>query len=314
MVLMTILLTLIGWAGIVASQPKYPNRAIEIIVPFSAGGGQDLTARITAAYLNKKWEIPVNVVNKPGGNTIPANLELYRAAPDGYTVYADGATTCFLAVRKLPFDLLERTFVATSNMGPQILFVPSSTPFKNLKDVARALKENPETFSWASLGGPSTTDFQIIQFIKEAGIDVQKTKPIMSQGVSQCVILVAGGNAMLGSGSGTAALPALKAGTIRALAVSGTERYIDLPEVPTSAEAGFPKATVDNWFGISGPPKLPQVIVDTWNQAFQEMLKDPDVISKLRNIWQRPYYHNSRQMREMAVKLTTEIKEVWSAP
>ena len=93
--------------------------------------------------------------------------------------------------------------------------------------------------------------------------------------------------------------------------MSGTERYIDLPNVPTSAEDGFPKATVDNWFGISGPPKVPQVIVDAWNQAFQEMLKDQDVIGKLRNIWQRPYYHNAREMREMAAKLIAEVKVIW---
>jgi tripartite-type tricarboxylate transporter receptor subunit TctC len=71
---------------------------------------------------------------------------------------------------------------------------------------------------------------------------------------------------------------------------------------------------VYNWFGISGPPKLPAYIVEIWDKAIEEMLKDPEVVTKLRNLWQVPYYHNSREMREVVSKTITEVKEVWSAP
>ncbi|MHB9098941.1 MAG: Bug family tripartite tricarboxylate transporter substrate binding protein [Syntrophales bacterium] len=307
-------LLLVGWASPAASQPKYPTRAIEIIVPFTAGGGVDLTARTTASYMSKKWGVPVNVVNKPGGNTIPATLEVYRADPDGYTLYEEASTVCYLAARKLPFDIMERTFIAITNIGPQVMYVPSSSPYKSLKELAVAAKEKPENFSWASRGGPDPADYQVIKFLKEAGVDYKKTRPVMSQGASQGVTLVAGGHAMLGSGSGTSALPALKAGTIRAVAVSGKERFVELPNVPTAAEAGYPTATVDNWFGIIGPPKLPAYVVDIWDKALQEMLKDPEIIGKLRNIWQVPFYRNSQEMREMVTASTAEVKKLWTSP
>jgi len=314
LVSITVALVLIGWAGTVESQPKFPTRAIEIIVPFAAGGGVDLTARIQASYLSKKWGVQVNVVNKPGGITVPANLELYRAEPDGHTVIEEASTICFLSVRKLPFEIMDRTFIAITNMGPQVIYVPSSSPYKTLKEVAVAAKSNPENFTWASLGGPSSSDFQIIRFLGEAGVDFRRTKAIGTQGTSQMVTLVAGGHAMLGASSGTAAMPALNAGTLRALAVSGSERYVDLPDIPTAAEAGYPKANVYNWFGISGPPKMPSYITNIWEKAIEEMLKDPEVVARLRNIWQAPFYHNSRETREVVSRTIAEVKTVWSAP
>lgn len=310
----TVALMLIGWAGPVESQPQYPTRAIEILVPFTAGGGVDLTARTMASYMSKKWGVPINVINKPGGNTIPATLELYRADPDGYTLYEEASTVCYLAVRKLPFDIMDRTFIAITNIGPQVMYVPSSSPYKTLKELAVAAREKPENFTWVSRGGPDPADYQVIKFLQEAGVDYRKTRSIMSQGASQGVTLVAGGHAMLGSGSGTSALPALKAGTIRAVAVSGSARFIELPDVPTAAEAGYPTATVDNWFGIIGPPKLPAYVVDIWDKAIQEMLKDPEVVAKLRNIWQVPFYRNSREMRELVIETTAEVKKLWSSP
>jgi tripartite-type tricarboxylate transporter receptor subunit TctC len=126
--------------------------------------------------------------------------------------------------------------------------------------------------------------------------------------------LVAGGHAILGSGSSSSVLPALKAGTIRPLAVSGNVRYADLPDVPTAAEAGFPTATVDNWFGITGPPNVPSYVVTAWDTAVQEMLRDPEVVAKLKNIAQMPFYHNSQQMAEMVNAVTAEAKKLWSEP
>ncbi len=307
-----IVLGMVGWAAAGESQPKYPTRAIEIIVPFTAGGGTDLSTRLTATYVSKKWGVPVNVVNKPGGNTIPANVELYHAAADGYTLMGEASTVCYLEVKKLPFKVLDRTFLVVTNIGPQVMYVPSSTPYKSLKELAAAIKEKPEAFSWVSRGGPDPADYQIRQFLNEIGVDHLKTRAILSQGASQGMTLVAGGHAILGSGSSSSVLPALNAGTVRPLAVSGNQRYIDLPDVPTAAEAGFPTATVDNWFGITGPPNMPASIVEAWEKAVQEMLKDPETPTKLRAIAQVPFYHGSKEMKEMVAKVTVEAKKLWS--
>lgn len=103
--LLTILITLTvtGWIGQVQCQDKYPTRAIEIIVPLVPGGSSDLTARLTASYLSKKFGVPVNVVNKSGGNTIPGNLEVYNARPDGYTLHGDSLSGYPQEQRHIPF-------------------------------------------------------------------------------------------------------------------------------------------------------------------------------------------------------------------
>jgi tripartite-type tricarboxylate transporter receptor subunit TctC len=309
----TVSLVIAGYWSEVQAQEKYPTRAIEVIVPFSPGGATDLSSRLTSSFMSKKWGVPINVVNKPGGNTVPACVELYHAAPDGYTLLGEASSVCYVetVVKKLPFKVLDRTFIAITNVGPQVLFVPASSPYKSLKELAEEVKKKPENFSWVSRGGADPADYQIRQFIKEIGVDHLKTRPIMSQGASQAVTLVAGSHAILGSGSTSSCLAAIKGGLIRPLALSGNQRFADLPDVPTVAEAGYPSATVDNWMGMSGPPKLPAYIVDIWDKAVQQMVKDPEYISKLKNIGAVPYYYNSQQMRQMVIETSAEVKRLW---
>jgi tripartite-type tricarboxylate transporter receptor subunit TctC len=102
------------WAGETQAQVKYPTRAIDLICGFSAGGGTDTNARVVADWLRRKWGVPLNVINKPGGGSIPANLEVYSAKPDGYTLMADCQSSAgMLEVSgvKLPFKVMDRSFV-----------------------------------------------------------------------------------------------------------------------------------------------------------------------------------------------------------
>ncbi len=151
-----LIIMLAGWIGEVQSQEKYPTRAIDIIVPFSAGGSTDLTARVVSAYLRKKWGVPVNVINKSGGNTVPAGLEVYSAKPDGYTLLLDGTPSFSMlpaVVKNLPFDLMKRTFFASIGICPLIFSVHPDSPFQNMKDAEAEAKKDPENFTWTSLGG-----------------------------------------------------------------------------------------------------------------------------------------------------------------
>lgn len=170
------------------SQEKYPTRAIDIICPFAPGGSTDLSARLAAPYLKRKWDVPVNVVNKPGGNTVPAVLEVYRSAPDGYTLLSDNyppTTMLPFVVKNLPFKVMDRTFLAITATSPMALMVPPTSPFKSLRDLEEEAKKNPGNFTWTSLGGVGGQDFTIRQFFKAIGVDVKKTKPIMCRGGEQ---------------------------------------------------------------------------------------------------------------------------------
>jgi tripartite-type tricarboxylate transporter receptor subunit TctC len=320
-VLLSILISMM-FAGMFAgaipeanSQEKYPTRAIDIVCPFSPGGGTDLMNRVMAPYLSRRWGVPVNMVNKPGGNTVPACLEVYGARPDGYTILADGTPSAGMlpvVVKNLTFKISDRTFIASVSIVPFVLSVPAASPFKTLKELVDEAKKDPESFTWTSLGGASLHDYTIRQFLKDIGVDVLKTKPIMSQGGSQAVVLTAGNNVKLGGGTTSSCLPAIRAGTIRALAVTSKDRWIDLPDVPTTAEAGYPGVNAVQWNGPSGPGHLPPAVVDVWDRALQGFVKDPETISRFRNIGALPFYLNAREVRDYALKETEEIIKLWS--
>lgn len=296
------------------SQEKYPTRAIEIIVPFAPGAATDLVNRIIAAYLNRKWGVPMNVVNKPGGNTVPACLEVYRAKPDGYTLLADNnpsSSMTPIVVKDLPYKIMDRTFITMTAISPMAIIVHSPSPYKSLKDLEVEAKKDPENFTWTSLGGAGGHDFTTRQFFKAIGIDVSKTKPVMVPGGAPAVSLTAGGHVKMGLGTVSACLPAIKGGTVRPLVVTSKQRWPDLPDVPTTLELGYPTVNHHYWMGISGTPKLPSHIVEIWDEALQEMLKDPEIISKVKSIGAVPFYHNAQEMREFVMKETEEVRELW---
>ncbi|MDI7259677.1 MAG: tripartite tricarboxylate transporter substrate binding protein [Thermodesulfobacteriota bacterium] len=305
---------LTGSSNPVQSQEKYPTRPIEIIVPYAPGGGTDLSARILAGYLSKRWAVPVNVVNKPGGNTVPACLEVYRAAPDGYTMLQDGLGSGPLlevVVKNLPFKIMDRTFIGVTTGVAMFIVVPPSTPFMTMKDLDVEAKKDPGNFSWTSLGGAAAQDYTGRKFLKVIGVDVHKTKPIMSQGASQAIVLTAGGNVKMGVGSTSASLPAIKGKTVRGIATTSKQRWPDLPDVPTTAEQGYSAVDVQDRYGPSGPPNLPSHVVEIWNKALEEMVKDLEVLTKMRNTGFTPFYLNAREVREQVIKETEEVRELW---
>ena len=298
----------------IGAQDKYPSRAIDIICPFAAGGSTDLISRVTAAYLNKKWGVPVNVVNKPGGNTVPACVEVYRAKPDGYTLLADGnpsSSMVGIVVKSIPFNIMDRSFIGMVGQTPHVPIVAISSPFKSLKELEAEAKKSPESFTWTSLGGASLQDYVIRQFLKSIEVDVLKTKPVMSQGGSQAVTLTAGGHVKMGSGTVSSAIPAIKGGMVRPLAITSPTRWPDLPDVAPTVELGYPKITGVQWNGISGPPNLPAAVVEKWNSELQEMLKDPQVISNLRNVGASPFFHDAQRFREFVLKETEDVAVLW---
>jgi tripartite-type tricarboxylate transporter receptor subunit TctC len=301
------------WINQVRSQEKYPTRAIEIIVPFAAGGGQDTSARLLTYFLKKQWPIPVNVVNKPGGNTVPANIELYKAAPDGYTLSLcqDASNAMLQALTKdLPFSVLDRTFISAMVKVPHVFSVPSNSPYKSLKDVVADAQKDPEHFTWASLGGMSGPDLYLRQFFKAAKVDIRKTKPVMCKGASEAIILAAGGNVKLAGTTPTAAKPSIAAGTIRLLTIT-EEMRSEYPNIPTTADEGLPTINHSSWYFFSGPPKMPPRVVEILSNVLRDIAKDPEYISRVRKIDLIPFYADSNRTKENVKKLTEEVAELY---
>jgi tripartite-type tricarboxylate transporter receptor subunit TctC len=305
-----------GWIEQVHSQPKYPTRAIDIYVPLAAGASTDLTARLTAGYMAKKYGVPVNVINKPGGNTVIGSLEVYNAAPDGYTLLGDSINSCSVlavAVKNLPFKIMDRSFIAITSGCGGVLTVPANSPFKTVADVVQEAKRDLASFTWTSLGGASFIDAFLRQFFRAAGIDYFKTKPIMCQGGSQAVVLTAGGHVKMGGATPTGALPAVQAKTVRVLAITGRTRDPEYPDVPTFEELGYPSVNLYNWNSLSGPPNLPPHIVGMLEKAMEEMTKDPEIIEKMKNLKMVPFYHNARESKEMVGNEIADLQKIFQA-
>jgi tripartite-type tricarboxylate transporter receptor subunit TctC len=303
-------LMLAGWTERVHAQDKYPTRAIDIIVPYAPGGATDVAARQVANYLKSKWGVPVNIVSKPGGRGIPALLDLYQSAPDGYTMLSeDSASASMLAAatattKDLPFDTMNRTFVLMFKAHPFVIFVPSTSPFKTLKDFIAEAKKNTKDISYTA--GPSALEYAIRQVFSEASVNISMAKAVMCKGAAEAVILAAGGNVTIGAAAVSTTLPALKAGTIKPLLITSKSRWPDLPDLPSSAELGYPGVNTVHWVGISGPPKLPSNISNMWDKAIQEMLRDPGFITQMKNTGGIAFYHTGQATAEFVRKETEE--------
>ncbi len=314
MVFLVVMLLFVGWVEQGQAQKKYPSEAIEIIVPYNPGGATDLSARIVADYMSKKWRVTISVVNKPAGVRVPACLELYNAKPDGYTLMMDGmgsSSQLPVAVKNLPFNVMDRTFIAIFADTPSIYVVHPDSPIKNLKDLEAEIKKDPGTFTWTSLGGAGSYDHAMRKFLKAIGVDVMKTKPVVVKGGAEGVSLTAAGSVKLGFATISSAGPSIGAKIIRPVAITSNNRNPNFPDVPTIGEAGYPTAIQADRYGPSGPPNLPSYIVEIWNKALQEMLKDPEVLKKLERIGCTPLYQNARETRERVLKELEEIRELY---
>lgn len=296
------------------AQANYPSRPIDIIVPYNPGGSTDLSTRMLAEFLKTKHQVIVNVINKPGGSTVPANLDLYKAKPDGYTLFADNTSaniTLEIVVKDLPFKVMDRTFVGAHSASPYIITVPAASPYKTLKDLFEDLQKSPEAFTYVSAGALANHDVIFRQAALALKVDPLKAKPIVIGGAAQAAVVTAQNSVKMGGGTIASQITAIKAGTIRALAICGNQRWDDLPDVPTTAELGYPSVVFDQWNGISAPPKTPAAIVKAWEGYLQEMAKDPAVIAQLKTTGAWARYVGSEQLRKDVQSTGDQMKKLF---
>jgi tripartite-type tricarboxylate transporter receptor subunit TctC len=275
----------VSWAAEVKTS-KYPAKGVDAVVPFAPGAGTDLMGRVMAEALSKKWGYPINVVNKPGGNTIIGTSEVMRAVPDGYTILVDtlGSSSMQFDMKDIPYKVGERTFMARAAASPMAFVVPYNSPWKTLKDLAEAAKKEPGALTWTSLGGTSGTDLAMRQFFAVAGIDVPKTKMVTFPGAAPACNAVAGGHVQFSAATGGTILSLVASKNVQCIGVTSSERLKDLPDVPTTTQQGFPSVNALFWIGFSGPPGVPGHVVKAWAETVSIVLKDPEVLTKLARI------------------------------
>jgi tripartite-type tricarboxylate transporter receptor subunit TctC len=260
---------------------KYPSRTIRIIVGFAAGGGNDVIARVYAQKLSEDLGVPVIVENKPGAGAILAAEYVSKAAADGYTllVGATGMAINQSLYAKLPYDSV-RDFVAISELAsfPLIMVVNSSSPIKSVADLVTYAKANADKMNYAS----SSATFQLVTelFKQKTGAPMQM---IPYKSANEMVLAVVSGQVTTTVADTGPVSPQIKAGTVRALAVTSTKRLADFPDLPTMKESG---ADVDAiiWTGVFAPKATPSAIVKKLEGEFMKIAKMPEVASRLKAV------------------------------
>ena len=279
-------LAAIGLLAVALGQPAlaaWPEKPVRIVVTFAAGGASDIVARVISEPLAKQLGQPVIVDNKPGAGGTLGGAEVARAAPDGYTLMLSNSTPTSIGpftVPKQPYDPVKQfTHVAMLGVAPVLLMAnPKSGP-ATLKDLPTAAAAPGYNFG---SGGPGSIG-HIVGEMAKAAMRLQMTHIPYKGGAPMTTDLIAG-QIPLGIDVITAFVPMVKAGQIRALAVTTRTRSPLLPEVPTVLELGLPQLLAENYFGVSGPAGLPKEVTDRLGAALATVMADPTIVKRFEEL------------------------------
>ena len=289
------------------AQAAWPEKAIQYVVVFSPGGGSDVFARTLTPFLSRELGVPVNVINKPGGNQIPAINYVRKARPDGYTLIqeqqAASALKVMLDIPNADEVIQDRTFGPMIGGGASAIVVKGDSRWKTLKDMVNAAKKDPANFTVWRTGG-SFSDMIHGRFIEFVGVNPSKIKWVDYKGAGPGNIAVAGGHVMMGGGGANSVVTMHKSGDLKALAVTSNARLSALPDVPTMAEAGYPGFDLFSWYGISGPPGLPPEVMQRMNAAVAKLVKDPEFVKALDKLGTFPFHKTPSDAKALVLKET----------
>lgn len=285
--------TALGLLAGAGASAAYPDKPIQLIVPYGAGGSTDLLARAVAQVAPKYFPQPVVVVNKGGGGGIPGRVEVVRAKPDGYTLlfgWGSGEDLVVPHQRKLPYDLFtDFETVCRLSIHSIALAVPASSPYKSLADLVKAAKGKEYVTASVSTKGASV-DVTFLLFGKAAGI---KVNTIPGAGGADAITKLVGGHVDFGGGHPSEILPHMKAGRLRALAVALENRDGSIPDVPTFKEQGFDVVTAGSVKGVAAPKGTPKEVIAYLEKKFQEVANDPEFRKIMGDLGQPVDYMNA---------------------
>jgi tripartite-type tricarboxylate transporter receptor subunit TctC len=286
LVTLILLSGLVAWPGLVRSQDAYPSQPVKFIVPFPPGSTTDTLARIVADQLGRKWDKAAVVENISGMNIGAERVA--RSAPDGYTLIVSPPsplTINKLLYHNLPYDpdkLVPITLLATA---PNVLDVRKDFPGNSVQELLAYAKANPGKVTYASQGVGSTAQLSAAMLEQFAGV---KMLHVPYRGALPALNDVIAGHVDMFFDTATTSVPLFRGGQLRILAVGSTKRIAALPEIPTVQETGLPGFRSITWFALAAPPETPAPLVAKINQDTVQILKDPSVSSKLRDLQLEP--------------------------
>lgn len=265
-----------------AGAQSYPTRPVRFILPFPAGGPTDILGRLIALRLTEAWGQNVLVDNRAGGAGMIGAGMAAKSPPDGYTLFLGGITTLAVApfVQKdMPYDPV-RDFhpVTQTTISPLMLMAHPSLPVKTVKEFIALAKARPGQINYASSGPGGSGHLAGELFRSVTGTDLVH---VPYRGAPPALTDLISGQVQVMFGTMLAAVPHVRAGKIRAVAVTGPRRSIAVPDVPTFAEAGLPNYDASSWNGVLVPAGTPQAIIARLNADIVKVLRTPNVFDRL---------------------------------
>ena len=270
-----------GAAPALHAQTAWPTQPVRMVIPFPPGGPTDLVGRVIAQALSEQLGQNVIVENKPGANANIAAELVARAPADGYTFIYNTSSLALSAVlySKLNYDALKDFApVALTAVVPMVLVVHPSVPAKTVPEFIDLLKKNPGKLVYGSAGNGNVTPLGAFQFLQANGLSATH---VPYKGSSPALVDLAGGQTQFMTDTINSALPYIRDGRMRALAVTSAKRSPVLPDVPTLQESGMAGFEVGAWQGVVMPAKTPPEIVNKLNAEITKALKNPAVLEKL---------------------------------
>jgi tripartite-type tricarboxylate transporter receptor subunit TctC len=277
-------LALLACACVAGAAPaqEYPAKPIRLIVPFPPGGGNDTIARLMGQKLAPVLGQQLLVDNRPGaGGTIGAELAA-KSPPDGYTLFLAGVASHGINPnlrKKLPYDPV-RDFHGVSLIAsaPLLVVVHPSLPVNSVKQLVALAKNKPKSINYASNGPGSSSHLAVEMFDMMTGTRMMH---IPYKGVALALTDLMSGQVQLAFSSAVTMLPQVKAGKLRAIAMTGAKRSQAIPDIPTVAEAGVPGYETGSWYGIVAPAKTPRPVIERLSREIGAATRSQEITGKL---------------------------------
>lgn len=296
-----------------ASAATWPERPISWVVPYPAGGGSDVIARLVAGDVQQRLGQSVVVENKPGAATIIGATFVAQAKPDGYVVgTADSGTLAYnpSLYSNLQYDPAKFTYIGGLARFPLMLAVNENSPFKTLADVIDAARKEPGKLTSASAGSGSPHHLALERFMQRADV---KIVHVPYKGASPALQDLLGGQVSLAFVDSAAAASNIKAGKLRVLAVATPKRLDMLPNVPTMAEAGVSDFTAYAWQGLVGPADMPLEVVGKLSTSLVSSLTSREVAQKIVDMGVEPMPMSAEMFKEYAERERADWAKVIEA-
>ena len=264
----------------VLAQEAYPSREIELMIPWSIGGGTDIAFRTFISILPKYLKVPVMIVNRPGGGAVPGYAEAMQKKPDGYYILAwatPSLTKTHMSVT--PYDY--QTFDPIINLvnAPCWILVPNDSPFKTLNDFVKAAKEKPVEVTIGNAGAGGGTHMIALAFEQVAGVSFNH---VPYQGGGPTLVGVMGSHVNSAVLSPPEGVAQLEAGELRCLAIFSKDRLEEFPDIPTAIEQGV-DFTLGQWRGLAAPKGTDPAKIKVIHDAFKATMEDPDFLTLAKN-------------------------------